>query len=247
MNHAPLIWAIGLLGCTREVGDVDGAFYDNDGRFVHCAVNLDTSANNDLVSIDTALDRAASRGEVFELYGHRPGRTIPTGKLQDVLVGAVERGLTFFTYADFAAGTAVGPGIALSFDDSDVESWLEAQPLFAEHGARVTFFVTRYHEYNPFIRDRVFELAAAGHDIAAHGANHLRAPEYVEENGLAAYLADEAIPSIEVLRADGYNVTSFAYPFGARTDEIDRALRLFVPILRSVAFSQVAAVSPCPQ
>jgi hypothetical protein len=50
-----------------------------------------------------------------------------------------------------------------------------------------------------------------------------------------------------VLRADGYAVSAYAYPFGARTDELDEAMLAHIPILRSVSFSVGGAVSPCPR
>jgi hypothetical protein len=39
-----------------------------------------------------------------------------------------------------------------------------------------------------------------------------------------AYLDEEVLPSIDVSRADGYEVVSFAYPFGRRTTEMDESI-----------------------
>lgn len=244
----PALFVLALAAaCRIDAGDLDGIFYDGDHRLVHCAVNFDSSAGNSLDSIDHALDRAAERGEVVELYAHRPGQTVPLATIEHVLAGAAARGLAFFTYADFAAGGPPGPGLALSFDDAGVAEWTSARPLLLAHGARVTFFVTRYQRFTDQGRAQLRVLASDGHEIAAHGVAHLRAPDYVEDNGLAAYLADEALPSIAVLRADGYDVSSFAYPFGARTEELDRALAAHVPVLRSVAFAIEGPFSPCPR
>jgi len=235
-------------GCQEDVGDIDGVFYDGDGRSVHCAVDLDDEAHNSLASIDTALDRAAARGEVAELYAHSPGRTVPISVIEHVLAGARERGLAFVTYADFAAGVGTGPGLALSFDDTSVDAWHAMRPQFLEAGARLTFFVSRYPALRPEQRAKLQELAADGHAIEAHSILHLRAPEYVEDHGLAAYIADEVVPSIEMLRADGYPVSSFAYPFGARTHEIDRAVLQHVAIVRSISFTYTGpVVDHCPR
>ena len=247
MRPALLVLATAAAAACRYDGaDLDAIFYDGDGRLVHCAVNLDSSAGNSLASIDHALDRAAERGEVVELYAHRPGVSVPFAKLEHVLAGAAARDLPYVTYADFAAGGGIGPGLALSFDDSGIAEWSAARPLLLQYGARVTFFVTRYHKFTEEGRAQLRELAADGHEIAAHGKNHLRASVYVEDNGLAAYMADEALPSIDILRADGYEVTSFAYPFGARTGELDRALAAHVPVLRSVEFAIQGPFGPCP-
>jgi hypothetical protein len=241
--------AIALLaaGCQHDLGDVDGIFYDGDGRKVHCGADLDTKANNSLDSVDTALDRAVDRGEVVELYAHNPGKTVPVSTIEHVLAGARDRGLPFVTYADFAAGGGTGPGIALSFDDTFIAAWSELRPMFTAYHARVTFFVSRYGALAPELHDQLHQLAADGHEIAAHTVLHLRGPDYVEQHGVAAYLRDEVLPSIQILRDEGFEVTSFAYPFGARTDETDDAILAHVPIIRSVAFSYYGSVqSPCP-
>ncbi len=235
-------------GCQENVGNIDGVFYDGDGRSVHCAVNLDDDAHNTLASIDSALDRAVSRGEVAELYAHSPGGTVPISVVEHVLAGARDRGLPFVTYADFAAGVGTGPGLALSFDDTSVDAWHAMRPQFQAASARVTFFVSRYPAMRAEQRAQLAELAADGHAIEAHSVLHLRAPEYVEDHGLAAYITEEVVPSIELLRSDGFPVTSFAYPFGARTHEIDRAVLQHVAIVRSISFTLTGpVVDHCPR
>jgi len=239
--------ACGLPGCHDVIADVHGAFYDGDDRLVHCAINLDTGANTRIASIDSGLDRARDRGEVLELYAHNPGVTVPLNKLAYVLAGARDRGLDFATYGDFARGSYASPGLALSFDDTSVDSWLALRPMLREYGARVTFFVSRYATLSEGDRAGLQTLAAEGHDVEAHSVRHYRAPEYVESHGLAAYLHDEVDPSIEVLRNDGFDVQAFAYPFGARTGEIDRAIGRRVPVIRSVAFTYTVTEDPCPR
>lgn len=251
MSHAIRLCAAvaaTAAACQQPIGDIDGAFYDGDGRGVHCAVDLDSAARNDLASIDSALDRARDDGVVAELYAHDPGRTVPVAVIEHVLAGASARGLGFFTYADFAAGDGRGPGLALSFDDDSVASWTALRPMLQQYAARATFFVSRYRELSAGRRDELRALAGDGHSLAAHSVRHLRAPAYVEEFGLRDYLRDEALPSIVEMEADGFPITAYAYPFGARTDELDRALLEHVAVLRSVAFTFTGVVaSPCPR
>ena len=90
-------------------------------------------------------------------------------------------------------------------------------------------------------------LAASGHAVEAHSVRHFRAPDFVESYGIDAYLHDELDPSIAALRSDGFEVNAFAYPFGARTSELDRAIAKRVPVIRSVAFSYAGVESPCPR
>jgi peptidoglycan/xylan/chitin deacetylase (PgdA/CDA1 family) len=224
-------------GCLEKLDEIDNIFYNGDGRKVHCAVNLDDEANQTLESIDAGLDRAVERGEVIELYAHRPGVTVKMSTLEYTIKGARDRGLRFVLYSEFARGEGTGPGIALSLDDSSVDQWQEAMPLFRQYDAKVTFFVTRWANFSQIRKEQLAGFVAEGHELQAHGVAHLRAPPYVEEHGLETYMKEEAVPAIEAMRADGYTVEAWAYPFGARTHEIDEALLQHVSILRSVSFS----------
>ena len=214
---------------------------------MHCGVNLDTSARSDIASVDSALDRARDRGEVAELYAHHPGDTVPVSKIEHVLAGARSRGLAFVTYADFAHDREQPAGVALSFDDTSIDAWFALRPLLQQYQARVTFFVSRYREVDEPQRAELRQLAADGHAVEAHTVQHLRAPEYVEQHGLNAYVREEVDPSIQILRDDGFTVDAFAYPFGARTDEIDHAIAKRVPVLRSVSFTYPVVGEPCPR
>ncbi|HEX4421580.1 MAG TPA: polysaccharide deacetylase family protein [Kofleriaceae bacterium] len=226
---------------------MDGVFYNGDHRLVHCGVNLDAKSDNSLDSVDSGLDRARDRHEVIELYAHHPGVTVPIDKIEHVLAGAQARGLSFVTYSDYAQGLDPAPGLALSFDDTFVDAWVALRPMFAQYHARITFFVSRYYEMSAEQRAGLKLLAADGHAIEAHTVHHLRAPDYVDENGLDAYLHDELDPSIDELRADGFPVDAFAYPYGLRTGQIDDAIAKRVSVIRSVAFSYPETESPCPR
>jgi peptidoglycan/xylan/chitin deacetylase (PgdA/CDA1 family) len=249
MRAGALIAVAGALtACQAAASGVDGAFYDGDGRAVHCALGIDTVSGNSRASLDAGLDRARDRHEILELFTHSPGKTVTADEFEHVLAGAQARGLPFVTYEELAAGTATGAGLALSLDDTDVAAWTAVRPMLARYGARVTFFVSRYAALQDGQRAALHDLAADGHVIEAHTVNHLRGPDVVEAQGLRAYLDDEVLPSIDRLRADGYPVRAFAYPFGARTDETDHAILAHVDVLRSVAFSYGGAIeSPCPR
>jgi peptidoglycan/xylan/chitin deacetylase (PgdA/CDA1 family) len=210
-------------------------------------MTLDTYARNDLTSVKAGLDRAMRTGEVIELYAHDPGRSVGWDELEAVLAEIARRGLPFFTYADIARhSVAPSAGVLLSFDDANVASWVEGIPLYASYGARLTFFVAFFDRLDDNERAGLHELANAGHAVEAHSMRHLRAPLYVERNGVGAYLEQEALPSIQLLEADGFDVTSYAYPYGARTGELDRALLNHVDLVRSVAFTWTGPADPCP-
>lgn len=235
-------------GCQLTVAETDGAFVGPDDHVkVHCAVDLDATAQNSWSSIDSGLDRAAQRGEIIELYAHHPGVTVGLDTLEHVLAGARDRGLAFDTYDDLAHGTARFPGLVLSFDDTSVDAWAQARPLFQQYGAHVTFFVSRYTHLSDAEHAELHDLANDGDAIEPHTVLHLRAPEYVEQRGVQAYLDEEFQPSLDVLLAEGYQPTTFAYPFGSRTDETDRALLGRIQLLRSVAFTVDVDRGPCPR
>jgi len=238
---------LALGACQHDTADTPSAFYNWDDRKVHCAIDIDTYARNDIASVKAGLDRALDRGEVLELYAHDPGRTVSWDEIEAVLAAIDERGLPYFTYADFAHGVTPGPGVALSFDDAYIDHWLTGADLYAKYGARLTFFIAYFDQLSPEQRAALHELARLGHTIEAHSVKHLRAPQYVEERGLGAYVADELVPSIDGLRDDGFEVTTFAYPFGARTSELDNAALEHVQIVRSVSFTWTSpATDPCP-
>ncbi len=236
-----------VAACQHDTDHTPNAFYNWDDRKVHCSIVLDTYARNDLASIESGLDRARDRGEVIELYAHDPGRTVSWGELENVLAAINARNLPYFTYAELAHNTvAPQAGVVLSFDDAYVDHWLAGADLYAQYGARLTFFVAYFDHLAPEQRAALQELAARGHAIEAHSVNHLRAPLFVEQKGLTAYLRDEALPSIDWLRDEGYDVTTYAYPYGARTSETDAALLDRVPLVRSVSFTWTGVADPCP-
>src|SRR5262249_6874936 len=69
---ARLVPLLALGAFHLDLGQVDSAFYNWYDRKVHCAVDIDSSADNSLPSIMSGLDRAADTGEVLELYTHDP-------------------------------------------------------------------------------------------------------------------------------------------------------------------------------
>lgn len=233
--------------CQHDTAGTPNAFYNWDDRKVHCAIVLDTYARNDLDSIEAGLDRAVETGEVIELYAHDPGRTVSWRELEDVLAAIQRRNLPYFTYAELARN-AVTPraGVALSFDDAYVDHWHAGLDLYAQYGARLTFFVAYYDQLDDNERAVLRDLVTLGHAVEAHSVDHLRAPLYVEQHGLTAYLRDEAFPSIDWLRQDGFDVTTYAYPYGARTSQIDAAMLERVPLVRSVSFTWTGVADPCP-
>jgi peptidoglycan/xylan/chitin deacetylase (PgdA/CDA1 family) len=233
--------------CRTPIGELDGAFYAWDQRSVHCAVEIDDAAGQQLDAIYAGMERARDTGEVLELLVHKPGATMAWDRLEAVLAGARDRGLPFLTATELLRGPAMA-GVALMYDDWHTAAWVESMPLLDRYGAHVTLYVGRLPGISPQSLVELDVLDAAGHDIEAHSISHLRGPTVVEEYGLDAYLDDEVVPSIELLRAAGYEVVSYAYPFGVRTAETDRAILDAgnVQMVRAVAKPNELRANPCP-
>lgn len=159
------------------------------------------------------------------------------GKRRVILIGLVFATIILaigIVKGDNSADTGKA-GIVLTFDDRAVESWHSAKDLFEKYDAKATFFVTKYDSLSKDQIEMLKELQQDGHEIGSHGLSHLRATTFVKENSLEAYIAEEIVPSIKLMNADGIRPTSFAYPYGSRKKEIDNVLWDKFIIIRGTA------------
>jgi hypothetical protein len=199
-----------------------------------CGLSIDGSSRQ-AGDLALGLDDARRRGAIVQLYGHSPGDSVAVERIEALLAAAADRGMDFVTYADMTADTAGGSSLALSFDDDFVAGWHALRPVFDRHGARATFFVSRFAGLSAEQRAKLHELAADGHAIEYHGTDHQPAERYVAEHGIDAFLADEIEPGLAAMRADGFAPTAYAYPHGERTAETDAALLEHFSIVRGIA------------
>jgi peptidoglycan/xylan/chitin deacetylase (PgdA/CDA1 family) len=207
--------------------------YDWDGRQVLCSVAVDDISHDaPWDTIDAEIQRAHDDGTVALFHAHDPTRTISLAAIERVLGLADAAGLAYVTYAELTPDAAPRPALALAFDDEYVDDWLQIAPALAAHGARVTFFVTRVAMYDAFLVSELSQLADMGHGVEAHSVNHLHARDYEAAYGVDAYVADEVLPSIQILEDMGYPVTSYAFPFGESDDALDAAVLQHVPKVR---------------
>jgi peptidoglycan/xylan/chitin deacetylase (PgdA/CDA1 family) len=204
-----------LAGCH----DSDWLSYGWDDRRVMCSQAVDDlSASVDLHSVDDAFAYAEHTNAVALFHAHVPGVTVSRGMIDWMLSNAEAHHMDFVGYDELVPGQEPRPGLAFAFDDQAVDAWMATRDLFAAHGARVTFFVTRFENYTDDMKAELVQLAADGHDIEAHSVNHLHAGSYVHEHGLDGYIADEVQPSIDILRTTGYAPTAYAFPFGEASE-----------------------------
>lgn len=184
-------------------------------------------------AIDLVLHRIdALDHEVLVLYGH-PGGVAPA-TIDAVFGRAREAGVDIVTFADLARGGPRRPGVAVTFDDMDIDTWFGYRDIFARHDARATFFVTRYHEWSDEDRQKLHVLFDEGNDVEAHGVNHVNVCVYAEAYNLEAYVTDEVLPSVEILKDDGFAPVAFAFPGGIMGNEIVDMLAPEIPLTRGI-------------
>ncbi|WP_289662108.1 polysaccharide deacetylase family protein [Flavobacterium panacagri] len=127
-------------------------------------------------------------------------------------------------------------GVILSFDDAYVDEWAEADNALKKYNWRATFNVCRIDSIGAPEIKKLLEMQKYGHEIAGHGYHHYNAVKFVQQNGIDAYMQQEINPMIVSMKKKGFNVTSFAYPYGERSDELDKALSPDFKIIRGRAF-----------
>jgi len=209
-------------------------YFDWDDTTAVGAFSIDQLAGDDRAML-TAVDGVEHADAVVLFYGHDPPRGTSYQAIEGLLARAARDGLPTLTFADLAAGTTPQAGICLSFDDADVDAWYLLRDLLARYRAHVSFFVTRYTQLTDDRRAKLHVLYDDGNSIEAHGVNHVSAPKYIAEHGLQAYLDNEVQPSIDVLRADGFDPIAYAHPYGAHTRELDDALAERIRFARSIS------------
>ncbi|HUS29506.1 MAG TPA: polysaccharide deacetylase family protein [Kofleriaceae bacterium] len=224
-----------LAGCDVTLSAMDQIYSHGADHPVLCAFNVDNKNAVSADSIAAGLDRAQAEHVVLHIYTHRPEGTVDESTIEQIVAGAADRGMPFVTYRDLVAGTAT-EGLALSFDDHDIGGWHALRPMFDLYGAKVTFFISAFHVFDDNARMLLRDLFLDGHSIDYHSTEHRNAETYSAEFGVERYIADDIVPDLELMRADGYDPTTFAYPFGARTAATDAALLKLFPLVRASSF-----------
>jgi peptidoglycan/xylan/chitin deacetylase (PgdA/CDA1 family) len=124
--------------------------------------------------------------------------------------------------------------IAFTFDDSSIDEWYSYRDLFKEYDIRATFFITRPHLLDSNQINKLKILESDGHEIASHAYHHKHATGFqIPED----YINQEIKPALQKLQELGFNVTSFAYPFGTSTPELDSVLLNYFKTVRKATYN----------
>ncbi|WP_269235985.1 polysaccharide deacetylase family protein [Flavobacterium flavigenum] len=127
-------------------------------------------------------------------------------------------------------------GVILSFDDAYVDEWYEADQALKKYSWKATFNVCRIDSIGAPQIKKLLEMQKYGHEIAGHGYHHYNAVKFTQEYGISQYMDQEINPMIISLKKKSFKTTSFAYPYGERSESLDRALSPKFKIIRGRAF-----------
>lgn len=117
-------------------------------------------------------------------------------------------------------------GILLSFDDYNEKNWEDHFDLFDKYNVKVTFFINAGEP-----TDFCTKAISRGHEIGYHTKGHARLTEVSDEEFI-----EQAIAPIAVFKEKGIELTSFAYPYGAYTEETNEKLLQHYKITRGAYF-----------
>lgn len=131
-------------------------------------------------------------------------------------------------------------GVVISFDDAYVDEWFEADKILNKYDWKATFCVCRIDSIGKPQLQKLRELQNEGHEIAGHGYHHYNAVKFVKQNGINQYIKQEIDPMMASMKRLQFNVTSFAYPYGERSAELDSALAPKFKMIRGRDFEGVA-------
>ncbi|MFE3869384.1 polysaccharide deacetylase family protein [Flavobacterium sp. LS2P90] len=127
-------------------------------------------------------------------------------------------------------------GVVISFDDTSINEWFNADKILRKYSWKATFCVSKINTLNRSEIKELLQLQKKGHEIADHGFHHFNAPKFVSKNGVDAYIKQEINPMLALMHFYNFKITSFAYPFGFRNANIDKAPLKKFKIIRGTTY-----------
>lgn len=121
-------------------------------------------------------------------------------------------------------------GVVFTFDDNYIASWAAHRDLFKKYNIKATFFVAKPYLLDSAKIEDLKLLTSDGHEIGCHGMYHLDAVEYADL--IDHYIDYEILPALKILNDLGFQIRSFAYPYGHSVDRIDSAMSAHFRFLR---------------
>ena len=118
----------------------------------------------------------------------------------------------------------VMPGIALTFDDNSIDNWYSYMPLLDSFGAKVTFYISGYHNLSREKKQKLREIQLKGHEIAFHTTNHYDMVNLLGHLKMKELIDCEIYQDLRKMNRDGFYPRTFAYPYGSHNEYLDQEL-----------------------
>jgi peptidoglycan/xylan/chitin deacetylase (PgdA/CDA1 family) len=98
----------------------------------------------------------------------------------------------------------------ITFDDGMLSQFTYAKPILDNYNFKATFYIicNSVDKENRMNWNNIHTLEEEGHEIGSHSMNHKRLSKLSEEN-----IKYEIIESKRCLQENGFNVTSFSFPY----------------------------------
>ncbi len=126
-------------------------------------------------------------------------------------------------------------GVVFTFDDQSVDEWVNHRGLFESYNIRATFFISHPKTLDSMMINGLQLLASDGHEIACHGLHHVSVLNFADSPDV--YLKKEVLPAVNILEGFGFDIRSFAYPFGESTPQADSLLLGHFEYLRKATWN----------
>lgn len=123
-------------------------------------------------------------------------------------------------------------GIALTFDDYSVDNWYAYADLLDSLNVKATFYISNFNKLNASQIHKLHNLQLRGHEIAFHSTNHVNFVKYLEKNKCDKLIEEEIVNGLQLMNREGFYPQTFAYPFGAHTDALDKILLKYFKSVR---------------
>ena len=140
---------------------------------------------------------------------------------------------------DLKKTDSIQSGIAISFDDHFIYEWSKADSLLQMYNWKATFFISNFGNLSLEDIEKLKNLQSNGHEIGGHGYLHLNAPQYISKNTLDDYFNKEIEPMINSMKANGFEIESFAYPYSWSNSLSDALLLNKFKIVRCGVFGAI--------
>lgn len=207
------------------------------------------------VAVTLATSTRAVKVPVFIYHSVRPYITgeskyqdmydVTPQLLEEQLKYIRDHGYATITFADVIAnfdhGTSLpAKPVILSFDDGWRNEYKYAFPLLKKYGMKGTFFIFTNpidHQKAHWVTwDEVKEMDAAGMEIGGHTWTHPVLTKITTDAGL-----DKEIARSKKILEDhlGHPIYAFAYPFGAKNDQVIAAVKRAGYVIARTTFSGV--------